>query len=258
MRMRRAYWHATDLGWARIPDRKGPAATRPSRVGVPALKGPDGEQRNERGQQSVGEMRAMISSEIVQLQAEYYGKVRPAKTYIVDDLVVCVLEESFTRAEKTLVDRGEREAIQQIRRRFQQQMAEEFIGVVEQATGRKVRTFLPRPTLNTTSRSKPFCWPKDGPTWPPSRRTHATSRLGLSAEAPRPSPPREHGLAPFVGTGHTREAPRPREPAVACGHSRPDEFRCMVLKSARIRFQVYAYAAWRPARKSGETAASGI
>ena len=53
-----------------------------------------------------------------------------------------MLEESFTRAEKTLVERGEREAIQQIRRRFQQQMADSFISIVEQATGRRVRVFL--------------------------------------------------------------------------------------------------------------------
>src|SRR3954451_1562925 len=102
----------------------------------------DGEQR------SLGEMRAMISSEIVRLQAEYYGKgPTKAKTYIVDDLVVVVLEESFTRAEKTLVERGEREAIQQIRRRFQQQMADNFTSVIEQATGRKVRAFLSETNL---------------------------------------------------------------------------------------------------------------
>src|SRR5215216_5985376 len=51
---------------------------------------------------SLGEMRATISKEIVRLQAEYYGKgPTRAKTYIVEDLVVVVLEESFTRAEKT-------------------------------------------------------------------------------------------------------------------------------------------------------------
>jgi uncharacterized protein YbcI len=91
----------------------------------------------------------MISREIVRLQAEYYGKgPTKAKTYINDDLVVVVLEESFTRAEKTLVDRGEREAIQQIRRRFQQQMADNFTSVVEQATGRKVRAFLSETNLD--------------------------------------------------------------------------------------------------------------
>src|SRR4051812_11080049 len=94
-------------------------------------------------QKSLGEMRATISKEMVRLQAEYYGKgPTKAKTYIVDDLVVVVLEESFTRAEKTLAERGEREAIQHIRRRFQQQMADSFTSVVEQATGRKVRVFL--------------------------------------------------------------------------------------------------------------------
>jgi uncharacterized protein YbcI len=94
-------------------------------------------------QRALGEMRATISREIVRLQAEYYGKgPTKAKTYIVDDLVVVVLEETFTRAEKTLAQRGEGDAIQHIRRRFQQQMAESFSSVVEQATGRKVRAFL--------------------------------------------------------------------------------------------------------------------
>jgi uncharacterized protein YbcI len=94
-------------------------------------------------QKALGETRAKISKEIVRLQSEYYGKgPTKAKTYIVDDLVVVVLEESFTRAEKTLAERGEREAIQHIRRRFQQQMADSFTSIVEQATGRRVRAFL--------------------------------------------------------------------------------------------------------------------
>ena len=92
---------------------------------------------------ALGEIRATISREIVRLQAEYYGKgPTRAKTYVFDDLVVVVLEETFTRAEKTLVQRGEADAIQHIRRRFQQQMADDFTGVVEQATGRRVRAFL--------------------------------------------------------------------------------------------------------------------
>jgi uncharacterized protein YbcI len=92
---------------------------------------------------ALGEMRATISREVVRLHAEYYGKgPTKARTYIVDDLVVVVLEETFTRAEKTLAVRGEGDAIQHIRRRFQQQMADSFTSVVEQATGRKVKAFL--------------------------------------------------------------------------------------------------------------------
>ena len=64
----------------------------------------------------------MISKEIVRLQAEY--------------------SRSPSRARRRRWPSGEREAIQHIRRRFQQQMAESFSSIVEQATGRKVRTFL--------------------------------------------------------------------------------------------------------------------
>ena len=113
----------------------------------------------------LGDIRALISTEIVRLQAEYYGKgPTRAKTYIVEDLVVVVLEESFTRAEKTLAGRGERDAIQHIRRRFQQQMAESFTSVVEQATGRKVRTFLSDTDIDATSRSRHSCSPTTGRT----------------------------------------------------------------------------------------------
>ena len=52
------------------------------------------------------------------------------------------MEETFTRAEKTLIDRGERESIQRIRRQFQEAVRDEFVGVVEQVTGRKVRAFM--------------------------------------------------------------------------------------------------------------------
>jgi uncharacterized protein YbcI len=98
---------------------------------------------------SLGEVRATISREIVRLQAEYYGKgPTRSKTYIVEDLVVVVLEESFTRAEKTLAERGEKDAIEHIRRRFQQQMADDFTSVVEQATGRKVRVFLSETSID--------------------------------------------------------------------------------------------------------------
>jgi len=60
---------------------------------------------SEGPQKSLGDMRAAISREMVRLHAEYYGKGQTrAKTYIVTDLVVVVLEESFTRAEKTLAE----------------------------------------------------------------------------------------------------------------------------------------------------------
>ena len=97
---------------------------------------------------TLGRVRSVISTEMTRLHREYYGRgPTKARTYIQDDLVVVVLEETFTRAERTLVERGEIDAIQQIRRRFQQQMSAEFTALVEQATGRKVRAFLSETNL---------------------------------------------------------------------------------------------------------------
>ena len=93
--------------------------------------------------------RLRISNAIVQLQSEYYGRgPTKAKTYIQDDLVVVVLEETFTAAERTLIDRGEAESIRDIRRRFQQVMAPQFKAIVEGATGRRVRAFLSETALD--------------------------------------------------------------------------------------------------------------
>ena len=50
-------------------------------------------------------------------------------------------------ASRAFVERGETDAIQEIRRRFQQRMAVEFTAIVEQATGRSVRAFLSETNL---------------------------------------------------------------------------------------------------------------
>lgn len=102
-----------------------------------------GEEATERA-----DPRAEISRRMVQLHAEYYGRgPTRAKTYIAGELVAVVLEETFTRAERTLLEHGDAEEIQQIRRRFQQRMEQQFRAVVEQATGRKVRAFLSETSL---------------------------------------------------------------------------------------------------------------
>jgi uncharacterized protein YbcI len=96
----------------------------------------------------LGDVRATISREMSRLQSEYYGRgPTKVKTILADDVVVVVLEGTFTRAERTLVERGEVDAVQQIRRRFRQQMKEEFSAIVEQATGRAVRAFLSETNL---------------------------------------------------------------------------------------------------------------
>ena len=85
----------------------------------------------------------MISTGLVQLHSRYYGKgPTKAKTHMVDDTVVCILQGGFTTVERTLLDTGEVESVYQMRRSFQQAMEENFRLVVEEATGREVIAYM--------------------------------------------------------------------------------------------------------------------
>ena len=61
--------------------------------------------------ETVGEMLAAISTRIVG-SAPRALRARPsrAKTYAMDDCIVCVLRNGFTAHERTIVDSGERVA----------------------------------------------------------------------------------------------------------------------------------------------------
>jgi len=77
----------------------------------------------------------------------------------------------FTPAERTLVEHGDKAPVEEIRRRFQARMAEQFRSVVEQATGRgRSRLSSPRATSTRTSRSRSSCSAIRGPTWGASRK----------------------------------------------------------------------------------------
>jgi uncharacterized protein YbcI len=90
-----------------------------------------------------GESLAAISRGIVQLHHQYYGKgPTKAKTYAMDDTVVCMLKGGFTTAEKTLIRDGKADDVEHIRRSFQRTMKEQFTGVVQEATGRKVIAYM--------------------------------------------------------------------------------------------------------------------
>jgi len=87
---------------------------------------------------------SLISDGLSALHAHLHGnQPSAARTYIAgDDVVVAVLEKTFTPAEQALMDRGESEAIQELGRRLRRVMADDFAAIVEQATGRRVRSYI--------------------------------------------------------------------------------------------------------------------
>jgi uncharacterized protein YbcI len=90
-----------------------------------------------------GEVRTAISDGVVALMKDFYGTgPTRTKTYLVDDLVVCVMRGGFTRVEQTLLEGGRGAAVSRQRAQFQEVMRERFVAVVETATGRRVIGFM--------------------------------------------------------------------------------------------------------------------
>jgi uncharacterized protein YbcI len=91
-----------------------------------------------------GKLLSTISTRFVQLLRENYGRGPiKAKTYVLDDIVVCVLRGSgFTALEKTIMDSGDPDRIVAMRENFQRMMATRYKDMIEELTDRKVLAFL--------------------------------------------------------------------------------------------------------------------
>jgi uncharacterized protein YbcI len=95
---------------------------------------------------TTGRMLAAVSTAMVRLYSELYGRgPTKARTEWIGDrqeMLICVLQDCFTRVERTLVGRGELDAVRHVRRAFQDAVRDEFVNIVESITGRRVVGFL--------------------------------------------------------------------------------------------------------------------
>jgi uncharacterized protein YbcI len=90
-----------------------------------------------------GSVAAAISNAAVKLLSEYTGRgPTKARTTISGDLVVILLAETMTKAEKTLATNGEAKFVLDMRHRFQLAMRDDLVEAVEMATERKVVAFM--------------------------------------------------------------------------------------------------------------------
>jgi uncharacterized protein YbcI len=92
---------------------------------------------------------ARISREIVQIHARFYGRgPTKAKTVWREGIVVCILEEIFTKAEILLVDGGRFQNVRLNRQAFQDEVEPLFRAIVEAATGHQVKSFLSQVSID--------------------------------------------------------------------------------------------------------------
>jgi len=90
-----------------------------------------------------GELNQAITSALVGIHTKYLGRgPRSASTFYHDNVVVTLMHGVLTRAEKTLSESNQGEAVNQIRHLFQQTMDAEFHAAVERLTGRRVVAFI--------------------------------------------------------------------------------------------------------------------
>jgi uncharacterized protein YbcI len=90
-----------------------------------------------------GTLGGAISDEIVGLLHRYTGRgPTEARTYVHDNLIVCLLGDSLTKAERSLVTGGHYASVLDTRHLFQRTMRADLTEVVERLSGRTVIAFM--------------------------------------------------------------------------------------------------------------------
>jgi uncharacterized protein YbcI len=84
-----------------------------------------------------------ISNEMVRLYKEQFGRgpTKARTNWAGPDVLLTVLEDTLTPAERNLVKLGEHQRLRDLRMFFQYASIKEFCAPVERLTGRKVRSF---------------------------------------------------------------------------------------------------------------------
>jgi uncharacterized protein YbcI len=121
---------------------------KPRTAGQVQGTSPEADQSAERGLEEPtlagGRLLSAISTGFVKLLRDHYGRGPiKAKTYALDDIVVCVMRGSgFTPLEQTMMDSGDGRRIVEMREEFQGMMAKRYTHMIEELTDRKVLAFL--------------------------------------------------------------------------------------------------------------------
>jgi uncharacterized protein YbcI len=99
--------------------------------------------------QRSGDLLAAVSNAVVRIMSECYGRgPTRAKTYIVDNFVLTVLEDFLTPVERTLVESGREDLVREVRLAFQEAVADRFKEAVAETTGREVVTYHSQVTFD--------------------------------------------------------------------------------------------------------------
>ncbi|MGZ4182307.1 MAG: Na-translocating system protein MpsC family protein [Solirubrobacteraceae bacterium] len=90
-----------------------------------------------------GEPNAAVTSALVGIHNQYLGRgSKTASTFHYGNVIVTLMNDVLTHAEKSLTETRETDAVTHMRHVFQGTMEADFREVVERLTGRKVLAFI--------------------------------------------------------------------------------------------------------------------
>jgi uncharacterized protein YbcI len=91
----------------------------------------------------VGHALVELSNAMVGLHREHFGRgPGAAKSFLTDEMVVCVLSDIYTAVERTLIGAGQAEHVRRTRWLHQEALGEEYKTTVEGIFSRPVDAFL--------------------------------------------------------------------------------------------------------------------
>jgi uncharacterized protein YbcI len=90
-----------------------------------------------------GRLNQNIANAVVRHHKRFLGRgPTKAQAFYRDNIVVVVMEDTLTAAERGLAAAGGREAVLEMRLRYQQTMRPDLVDAIEALTGRTVEAFL--------------------------------------------------------------------------------------------------------------------
>jgi uncharacterized protein YbcI len=92
---------------------------------------------------SGGALNAALANELGKLIADFTGRgAQRSRAFVHQDVVICLLEDNASSAEKNLIASGRMDLVRFTRDALQEAMAPLLIAAVERLTQRTVRSFL--------------------------------------------------------------------------------------------------------------------
>ena len=110
-----------------------------------------------------GELLAEISNMVVAVYADFLGRgPTKARTYATDGVVTCLLEDTLTRAEQSLIASGRESAVLEVRNSLQEKMREELVKAMERLTELRVKAMISGTQLDPDVTTQVFVLDESG------------------------------------------------------------------------------------------------